>query len=102
MSCEVEVAPEISQVVVARRTPTVVVQTPGPQGVRGLSGTIPFEHVQASASATWIINHNLGRNVLVYVMDAGGNGIICEALNVTLNQARVYINTAITGRALCF
>lgn len=62
----------------------------------------PYEHVQASSSAEWIINHNLGRNVSLYVLDSAGNGLLCQALNVTTNQARVYFNAALTGRALCF
>lgn len=66
-------------------------------GAVGLTG---FEHVQSSASASWVINHNLGRRVDTEVFTVGGQKIIAEVLNVSNNQAIVTLDAAAAGYAV--
>ena len=53
-----------------------------------------------SASSMWIINHNLGRDVSVDVLNSGGAKIGAEVVLTTTNQARVYFEVPVPGRAL--
>lgn len=71
---------------------------PGEDGGGGGSGV--YEHVQASAAATWTINHNLGRRVDVTLLTVGGAEFWAEILHTSLNQTLVYLATPLAGRAL--
>lgn len=83
-----------------RQYRVITVGIPGPAGGGGGGGTI-FEHVQNSAAATWIINHNLGYFPDIHVYTLGGSEIIAEVQHVSPNQARVYLAAPMTGRARC-
>lgn len=58
-----------------------------------------YVHTQAVASATWVVNHNLGFRPSVELTDTGGNEIVAEVLHVTNNQTNIYLTDAITGQA---
>jgi hypothetical protein len=58
-----------------------------------------YEHVQASASDTWLINHNLGYNPAVELLTVGGNEFEADVLHTSVNQTIVYIAIPIAGKA---
>jgi hypothetical protein len=69
-------------------------------GPPGRDGTTSHEHVQASAAATWTVNHNLGRwPAAVTVVTNGGAEIVAEVTHVTTAQLTVRFASAFAGRA---
>lgn len=60
-----------------------------------------YVHTQASASATWTINHNLGFRPAIDLYTVGGAEFIAEILHTSLNQAIVYLATSLAGTARC-
>jgi hypothetical protein len=58
-----------------------------------------YGHNQASPSASWIINHNLGYRPSVTLYSTGGAEIEGEVVHTSNNQARVYFDTAVAGSA---
>lgn len=56
-----------------------------------------YEHTQASAITTWVVNHNLNRNVQAEVYTTGGALIIAEIITITSNQIEVRFDTAQAG-----
>lgn len=72
----------------------------GPQGPPGASGA-GFVFTQASPATEWVINHNLGFRPSVEIIDTGGNEVDAQVLHISVNQARVYFNTATAGEARC-
>jgi len=57
------------------------------QGPPGAAGPAPF--VFNSALSQWVVNHNLGRNVMSKVYSLGGTEVLAEITNVTINQVVV-------------
>lgn len=53
-----------------------------------------------SAAAVWIVNHNLGRPVLVSVTGAAGQEIDAEVRHVSTTQLRVYFDAPTAGSVL--
>jgi hypothetical protein len=87
---------------VVTRAPVVAVVASGPQGAPGPPGAaLDYEHVQTSASAEWIVNHNLGVEPNVSVLSAGGVEMIAQIVHVSVNQFRVYFASPQAGRARC-
>ena len=77
--------------------PLEIVEIPG--GVI----TIPapkFTHVQAAATTTWVINHNLGFRPLVQAYTSGGLLIVGDIAQINLNQTTVSFTVSIAGYAL--
>ena len=65
------------------------------------TGDIYHLHVQASASTTWTINHNLNRPVgSARVKDASGNDVVGEITDVNTDQATITFTVAISGEAI--
>lgn len=65
------------------------------------TGDIYHLHVQASASTTWTINHNLNRPVgSARVKDASGNDVVGEITDVNTDQATITFTVAIAGEAI--
>ncbi len=88
---------------VVQSVSTIEVAATGPQGPSGPPGSSTgglYVHTQASASAEWIINHNLGRDVLSTIYDGTGAEIEADVVQVTSNQLRVYLASAQTGKAV--
>jgi hypothetical protein len=78
----------------------------GPQGIQGVQGPPGpvgafYLHTQASASASWTINHNLGFQPNVSIKNAGGVEVECEVVHTSNNQCVAYANTAFSGTARC-
>ena len=69
----------------------------GPQGPAGADGF--YHHAQLSADTTWTINHNLGRNPVVSVLDSGGSQVECTVSHTSLNQVVLTLSYATSGTA---
>ena len=76
---------------------TTVISEQGPAG----PPSARYEHVQETASAEWIVNHNLGRCPGMVVMTAGGVVADAEIVCVSPNQCRVLLATPMTGSCVC-
>lgn len=91
---------------VARALTVVDVGRVGPQGPRGLTGPagpagVEYLHTQASASSTWTIAHNLGRQPVVEVRTVGGVVVIADVLHLSADVAQVYLASPMAGSARC-
>jgi len=88
-------------IVVQPVIPIVEVTAPGPQGPAGQfsPGDVAYTHTQASASATWTINHNLGFNPTAVVLDSAGTNCEGSFSYPTVNQMVITFNSAFTGTA---
>lgn len=64
-----------------------------------LGGSAAYVHTQASASATWTVNHNLGFRPAVEVLDAGGQKVHVAVVHTSVNQTVISANTPFTGTA---
>jgi hypothetical protein len=74
----------------------------GPQGVQGVQGTsqvLAYMHTQGSASATWVITHNLGFYPNVTVQDSAGNIVEGEITYTNTNSLTVSFASAFSGKA---
>lgn len=87
---------------IIRRSPRPIVirrsGVPGPAGAGNASA--PFTFVQASASALWTVNHNLGWTPLVELLTAGGQVLDALITHISVNQFTVTFNAPTAGRAL--
>ena len=64
-------------------------------------GVTPFEHVQSSPSASWIVNHNFTRYpVAVTVLSVGNVEVEAAVSHVSVNQLIVSFATPYVGRVL--
>jgi hypothetical protein len=81
--------------------PNVIIAAPGPQGAPGIFevGDVAYTHTQSVASATWTINHNLGFNPVVVVLDSGGTQCEGAISYPTTNQMVIVFTGAFTGIA---
>lgn len=93
----------MSEVVITKVSQEVALTSPGPQGPAGPSGAAGgsvFEFVQSTPSATWVINHNVGRKVSVTLYDDDGNVVQSDIEHGSINQATVTWSQPTTGSAL--
>lgn len=103
---EVTVVVEANEVEVVRPSSTLVLNAPGPQGPRGpaglpgAAGGTVYLHEQTVPSASWVINHNIGRRVAVILFDDDGNVVWSDIEHGTDNQATVTWSQPTTGQAL--
>lgn len=88
----ITVTPIINQITVA---------SPGPQGPPGIfsPSDIAYTYTQASASAVWTINHNLGFNPVAVVLDSAGTQCEGSITYPTVNQMVITFTGAFTGVA---
>lgn len=70
----------------------------GPPGTSNGSGS-DYTHTQAVASATWVINHNLNKQVLVGLFTVGGVEFEAEVVHTSLDQVTVLLSTPVAGYA---
>lgn len=70
----------------------------GDTGENGTSGA-GYTHTQASASAVWTINHNLGFRPTVYVIDSAGSDVEGSVVHTSLNQVVITFSGAFSGYA---
>ena len=69
--------------------------------ISAASSTPPrYEHTQASASATWVVNHNLGFYPTVHIYSAGRVEVEADYVHNSVNQTTINFNTARTGIAV--
>ena len=87
-----------SLIVVAPVIPTVIVTTPGPQGASGDSNVF-YTHVQAIASNTWTINHNLNGHPTAVVLDSAGTNCEGTFSYPSTDQLVITFTSAFTGTA---
>jgi hypothetical protein len=71
----------------------------GPIGPIGLPGGVWYVYTQASVSAQWIVNHNLGFRPNIDVTTLGGAKINAEILHVSDNQVHLFFVVATAGQA---
>jgi hypothetical protein len=73
----------------------------GPQGPRGetTASNVFYVHNQATASATWTINHNLGGNPTAVVHDSAGTQCEGNFSYPSLNQMIITFSAAFSGVA---
>ena len=65
----------------------------------GGSGNNSYVHTQSAASDNWVINHNLGYNPNVTVLDSAGTQVIGEIEYNTINKLTLKFSTAFSGTA---
>ena len=58
-----------------------------------------YVHDQQVASATWVINHNLGKFASIHIVDTAGDEIIGEVTYNTINQITVTFSSLVSGKA---
>jgi hypothetical protein len=103
---EVTVVLEVNEVSVTKVSQEVGLTSPGPQGPPGPQGTpgaaggSVYIHSQSIASATWVINHSVGRKVSITLFDDDGNVVQSDIEHGTINQATVTWSQPTTGSAL--
>ena len=75
------------------------------QGMTSLNANLSrfrYTHVQSTAAATWVVNHNIGNYPQVDVLGPGGSPMLAELVHTSQNQVTVYFDSPTTGRVLCF
>lgn len=80
--------------------PTELPATIGPPPITPPSGLENFVYHQTIPSATWVISHNLGREVQVTIWDDTGEVVYPEIDNPDLNTTVVIFSTSATGTAI--
>lgn len=58
-----------------------------------------YVHTQSSASATWVVTHNLGKNASVTVVDSAGTVVIGQVDYDSINQITLTFSGAFSGKA---
>lgn len=58
-----------------------------------------YTHSQSTASTTWTITHNLGKNPSVTVIDSGGSYIITDISYTNTNTLVLTFSAALSGTA---
>lgn len=72
---------------------------PGSMG--GGGGGANYLHTQASSSASWTVNHNLGYRPAVSVRSPGGVEVEAEVTHTSVNQCVVTFAAPYTGSVFC-
>lgn len=65
----------------------------------GGGGASSFTHSQPAPLASWVINHNLGRDPSVSVLTLGGSQIWPEIIHVSENQTQIAFSAPTAGSA---
>lgn len=76
----------------------------GPQGIQGPKGDKGdiggvYEHNQSAVASTWYVNHNLGYNPNVTVLDSAANHIEAEIWYNNVNSLEIRFSVGISGKA---
>lgn len=58
-----------------------------------------YEHVQSASSATWSVNHNLGKKPSVTVVDSAGTKVIGEVEYVDDDNVTLKFKSTFSGKA---
>lgn len=60
-----------------------------------------YTHSQASAAATWIVNHNFGYRPAVAAYTLGGMMMWANVQHIDDNQAQIHFDGPVSGYAVC-
>jgi hypothetical protein len=71
---------------------------PGPPGPPGPSGNT-FRYSQMTPSATWVVNHNLGKHPSVTIVLDGQGWVISDIDYLDDNNISIQFPTPVTGTA---
>lgn len=58
-----------------------------------------YVHDQQTASASWVIIHNLGKFASIHIVDTAGDEVIGDVTYNTINQITVTFSSAVSGKA---
>ena len=94
------IGPGINTRAVINRAGAARVVLVGTQGVAGATST-SYEHTQASAAATWTINHNLGFRPNVQLRSVGHVLIGADVQHPSTTQAVANLESPFAGYARC-
>jgi|GEM_PF-5873633 len=81
--------------------PFIIVGEQGPQGEPGEAGDKTYVHVQNSASATWVIFHNLDKFPSITIVDSGGDVVEGDISYIDNNTAMAEFSVPFGGKAYC-
>lgn len=98
----IEVLPSDQTIVVDPATQTVQVIRSGPQGPPGAAGgdAAHYEHTQAIAASSWVINHNLGFFPNVHATEtSSGRNLNGAVIQHSTTQLELQFNTPRAGTA---
>lgn len=60
-----------------------------------------YVHSQGVATATWIVDHNLGKHPSVTVVDSAGTTVVGSVVHNSSNRLTISFNAAFSGTAFC-
>lgn len=58
-----------------------------------------YTHNQNTASDVWIINHGLGKNPSVTVVDSAGTEVVGDIEHIDTNTVKIIFSAAFSGKA---
>ena len=62
-------------------------------------GDLHFTYNQVTASGSWAITHNLGKNPSVSIVDSGGNTVVGDVVYINTNQLTINFTAQFSGKA---
>jgi hypothetical protein len=92
---DIPLAIEVAEEIVLKIEVDPIVRDPA-------SAIRPFDFVQAVASSTWTVAHNLGYNPDVTVYSSGGLEVVAEVLHIDSNNLTITFSSPFAGRARLF
>ena len=63
------------------------------------TGDANYVHTQGASSATWTVNHNLGKYCSVMVVDSAGTVVVGAVTYNSINQMTLTFSSAFAGKA---
>jgi len=60
---------------------------------------VHYMHNQGTASDTWVVKHNLGKNPAVTVVDSAGTEVIGDVMHNDINTVTLTFTAAFSGKA---
>lgn len=58
-----------------------------------------YVHTQTLASASWVVNHNLGKLPSVTIIDSANDEVFGEVKHNSVNQSTISFSAAFSGKA---
>lgn len=71
----------------------------GPQGPAGTGGDATYLHEQAVPEAVWTIDHGLGKEPAVTVINSAGDEVIGDVSYPTADRVVITFSSGFAGRA---
>ncbi len=87
-----------NQVLVNQEAPNLITIR-ATSGIGGGGNTRRHEHVQQSASTTWVITHSLGGKPSVTIVDSADTYVIGDVIYNSTTQITVNFSAAFSGKA---